>query len=255
MGGIRYVRQSDLSFELLFQYFFKSGGGKIVQTFEVAVQNLGGDIFRVKLDKSVNSTVAALKRAIETQEGTSRHKQVLYNLNETDHHQEKRRTGNTCSEEVSLELEDESGIGGPCTVILCVNTEEKLLKWDISSPLVVDSSIRIGSSDNTIATKQGFHMFDMDNCLLVAGAAMGLGEYSISFKVIRGGIVTVGVVKDGFPTDKSPFRPDSNAGWGMTLANGSLWGNGKRNDDRAGGLREGQVLTLQLDTDKGLLFC
>ena len=34
---------------------------------------------------------------------------------------------------------------------------------------------------------------------------------------------------------------------------GALWGNGKQGDDDAGGINDGQVLTMQVDLDAGTL--
>ena len=42
-------------------------------------------------------------------------------------------------------------------------------------------------------------------------------------------------------------------GWFINSTSGSLWGNGKQGDDRAGEIKSGQVLTMQVDTDAGTL--
>ena len=39
----------------------------------------------------------------------------------------------------------------------------------------------------------------------------------------------------------------------MGCYDGSLFGNGKYNDDRAGGIKNGHVLTIQVDLDAGTL--
>ena len=39
----------------------------------------------------------------------------------------------------------------------------------------------------------------------------------------------------------------------MSSGSGSLWGNGKEGDDRAGKIKSGQILTIEADLDKGTL--
>ncbi len=46
---------------------------------------------------------------------------------------------------------------------------------------------------------------------------------------------------------------DSTTGWFMDTGGGGLNGNGKCGDDEAGSVLEGQVLTMQVDLNKGTL--
>ena len=42
-------------------------------------------------------------------------------------------------------------------------------------------------------------------------------------------------------------------GGAFMASNGTLWGNGKHYDDRAGDINEGQIVSMEADLDKGTL--
>lgn len=86
----------------------------------------------------------------------------------------------------------------------------------------------------------------------------GTGKHTISMKLAQGSAVGMyilcGVVRDGAPCNEDPC-PDSEStlGWFMDSVSEALYGHGKYDDDMAGMIRSGQVLSMQVDTDAGTL--
>ena len=58
-----------------------------------------------------------------------------------------------------------------------------------------------------------------------------------------------GVALDGTRWNEDFFDPDSNLGFGMHLDIGALYGHGWDGSDVSGQVSEGQVVTIELDTD------
>ena len=61
-----------------------------------------------------------------------------------------------------------------------------------------------------------------------------------------------GLVRDGAAWDKDHGRRASTDAWYMHNC-GCLWGNGKYGDDDAGSIKEGQIVSMEADLDKGTL--
>ena len=86
----------------------------------------------------------------------------------------------------------------------------------------------------------------------------GTGKHTISL-MLQGPddaewLTHFGVVRDGVPCDQYPVeREDGTTSWFMCSFNGGLWGNGKAGSDEAGDINPGQVLTMQVDLDAGIL--
>ena len=59
LGGSKYVKQSELSREVLLSYAIQKGDVVPVTLFTVTVQNFGGSIFDVKMEETQNSAQAA----------------------------------------------------------------------------------------------------------------------------------------------------------------------------------------------------
>ena len=135
-------------------------------------------------------------------------------------------------------------------------------KWDVSSPLLAASiaagdnkeQLKLSGTGNSIATKIG-----METCIdntLVTSTVMEKGVHRISFKMGKGRVenlgVLCGVVRDGAAWDEFHAAREG-GGWFINSA-GGLDGNGKRGDDKAGPINEGQILSLELDLDLGTLM-
>ena len=61
-----------------------------------------------------------------------------------------------------------------------------------------------------------------------------------------------GLLRDGAAWDKFHGFRESTAAWYMRSC-GNLWGNGKYRDDNAGKIKEGQIVSMEADLDKGTL--
>ena len=123
--------------------------------------------------------------------------------------------------------------------------------------LIKDKEFELSGPNNSIGTKIDQDV-DLKNSMMV-GRVMGAGtgKHTISMKLAQGSAdyteIYCGVVRDGAPCNDYHFDPDSTAGWFMNNGNGSLYGNGKQADDKAGEIESGQVLTMQVDMDAGTL--
>ena len=85
----------------------------------------------------------------------------------------------------------------------------------------------------------------------------GTGKHTISMKLGEGDAeymqIICGVARDGVACDKHYAKEESTEAWYMNSYDGSLCGNGKEGDDEAGRIKDGQVLTMQVDLDAGTL--
>ena len=84
----------------------------------------------------------------------------------------------------------------------------------------------------------------------------GTGKHAISMKLGEGDAqnmaILCGVARDGVDCDKDYANKENTEAWYM-FSSGVLYGNGKEDDDPAGMINEGQVLTMQVDLDAGTL--
>ena len=109
LGGSKYVKQSELSREVLLRYAIQKGDVVPVTLFTVTVQNFGGSIFDVKMEEKQNS-VKQLKLLIQEEQGTPRFSQALFLLP---------KSGKT-EEASEFPMTDEYLIEGPCSVVITI---------------------------------------------------------------------------------------------------------------------------------------
>jgi hypothetical protein len=86
---------------------------------------------------------------------------------------------------------------------------------------------------------------------------MESGKHRMSLKLMKGEgndnlVHMFGLVRDGVAWDEDHGETESTDGWFMG-SNGHLYGNGKEDDDEAGGIKEGQIVSMEADLDKGTL--
>jgi hypothetical protein len=86
---------------------------------------------------------------------------------------------------------------------------------------------------------------------------MESGKHRMSLKLMKGeGNARLsrffGLVRDGAAWDKDHATKESTDAWYMGSA-GYLSGNGKQDDDKAGGINEDQIVSMEADLDKGTL--
>ena len=247
-----YIKKSELSHDLLFKYFVSTGGGVEVKPFDVVVQTLGGITFELKMDNVVRRTVGDLKEAIEQHEGTSRHLQELFLLN--DSNAEVEDGGRNVIDSSKTAMNDRCMVENPCTVVLCVKEENRFCGWDTTSPLVGNGIFNISGRNNSIASQIYGEYNNYQNCMFVDGLAMEecTGKHRVSVMVLGSArdqlCVILGVAPADSEWDKDPFTFEQR-GSGMCLSNGSLYGNGKENSTAPGDVQVGQIVTMELDTD------
>ena len=127
--------------------------------------------------------------------------------------------------------------------------------WDATSDLIKQGDeFSLSGIDDSIATKMGEAGYN--NCMMTGPVMEGAGKHTISMKLGQGDAeymsIFCGVARDGVACDKDYATEDSTEAWYMD-SGGYLYGNGKIDDDWAGRINEGQVLTMQLDLDAGTL--
>ena len=87
---------------------------------------------------------------------------------------------------------------------------------------------------------------------------MESGKHQMSLKLMQGEGLDLahffGLVRDGAAWDKEHHHKESTDAWYMHNY-GDLWGNGngKEDDDYAGNINEGQIVSMEADLDKGTL--
>ena len=86
---------------------------------------------------------------------------------------------------------------------------------------------------------------------------MESGQHRISIKLMKGSAPDLchmfGVVRDGRAWDAYWPKSDSTDAWYMRSSGGYLRGNGKDGSDGAGGINDGQIISMVADLDKGTL--
>jgi hypothetical protein len=65
--------------------------------------------------------------------------------------------------------------------------------------------------------------------------------------------IHIGISRPNLDPTKDYWRRECTDGWFIYASNGSLWGNGKFNDDDAGGYKQGDRVGVLLDLDNGSL--
>ena len=85
----------------------------------------------------------------------------------------------------------------------------------------------------------------------------GTGKHTISMKLAEGSAdwmsIVCGLVRDGASCNEDHATSESTVDWFMDNWLGDLSGNGKYNEDTAGKIHSGQVLTMQVDMNAGTL--
>jgi hypothetical protein len=86
---------------------------------------------------------------------------------------------------------------------------------------------------------------------------MESGKHRMSLKLMKGEggslLHFFGLVRDGAAGEKFHGLRRSTGAWYMCSYNGTLYGNGKDRDDEAGDIKEGQIVSMEADLDKGTL--
>ena len=117
MGGRKYIKEEELTREVLLEWARRQGAVKEVNLISVTVQSMGGTEVEVKLEDSDN-TVRSLKQNIQDSQGISSFSQQLFLVS---------KKGSDKAEEI-VEVKqgpmgDDQLIVGDCCVALCIDSE------------------------------------------------------------------------------------------------------------------------------------
>jgi hypothetical protein len=125
--GSKFFNTIELTQDIILDFLKLTGEVTEVDLFQIQVQTLNGATFPVTMQRGENK-VSVLKAEIERAEGTSRHRQELFLVQEEV----------TPSDKTVFPLKNSDLISGACTVALCAHAPSQW-EWDSSSFLITVS--------------------------------------------------------------------------------------------------------------------
>jgi hypothetical protein len=210
-----------------------------VRTIEIQVRPLGGDSFKVTLEAS-KATVAEAKAAIARVQGTAAACQELYKVVE-------RADGSAVREDDAEPelLEDGSTVLGDGEMVAMAVKESPLLWRTFAEHRVTLSE------GGAVAT----HNLAQEDSLTTTGIELTEGKHYWEVELRSEELVNtmVGISRPNLDPKGPFFGGDDPDCWFIYAYNGSLWGNGKENDDEAGPYKQGDRVGVLLDLDDGSL--
>ena len=129
IGGRKYIKEEELTREVLLEWARRQGAVKEVNLISIIVQSMGGTEVEVKLEDSDN-TVRSLKQNIQDSQGISSFSQQLFLVS--------KKGSDKAEEIVEVKQEpmgDDQLLLVDCCVALCIDAIEENC-WDSSSPLI-----------------------------------------------------------------------------------------------------------------------
>jgi hypothetical protein len=209
-----------------------------VRTIEIQVRPLGGDSFKVTLEAS-KPTVGEAKAAIARVQGTAEACQELYKVAE--------RADGLAVREDDAEpelLEDGSTVLEDGEMVAMAVKESPLLWRTFPEDRVTLSE------GGAVAT----HNLDNEHSLTTTGIELTEGKHywEVELRSEEIGNTFVGISRPNlYP--KGYYFDDGDDGWFMYPYGGSLFGNGKYQDNEAGPYKQGDRVGVLLDLDDGSL--
>jgi hypothetical protein len=212
-----------------------------VRTIEVTVQPLGGDNFTIKLNAAAPS-VGEAKAEIARTQGTSEARQELYKV-------AVRADGSAVREddaEPEALDDDATELENGETVAMAV--KEAPLVWR-----TCDAEKVTLSEGGAVATTPDDD--DLSKTLVTSGTELTAGKHYWEVELLTDPdvFVLVGVTRPNLDLDADYADSDSTDGWFIDTYKGSLYGNGKEDDEAAGNIDEGDRVGVLLDLDEGSL--
>lgn len=253
--GQKYVKESALSRAVLLKFLKERGDVTPVKLMRVGVQEMGGMEINVILEETHNK-VADLKVAVAHQQGIAAWTQQIFHCDG--------KGGDGKGSAVPL----------ADSVELCDNSQFAMYvagadggQWDVSSPMLARDTkqFKLSGEQGTIATKikpdDGSPYNDRFgrtsiHYTLKTGQVMEHGKHRISLKIIGDMACEMyyGVVKVEAACNEEPLPiyQESTKGW-FIGSYGSLCGSGRFDNNAAGRIEDGEVLSLEADLDAGTL--
>jgi hypothetical protein len=206
-----------------------------VRTLEVSVRPLGGDFFKVRLDCS-KPTVAETKSEIARVQGTKETLQQLYRV-----------VVRADSEPVREEEAEAEPLNDNCMVL----AEGAIVTMAVKEPLLwrTFASDRLKLSEGGMVATQT----STDHSLTTTGMGITAGRHYWEVEIVRGGFY-VGVSRPDLDPKATSYTKDNIDGCFMSTFNGTLWGNGKWNDEEAGYYNNGDRVGVLLDLNDGSIL-
>jgi hypothetical protein len=231
--GRRFCAEAELVPLLLAQGLIRR-----VRTIEIQVRPLGGDSFKVTLE-AAKPTVRETKAAIARVQGTAAACQELYKVAE--------RADGLAVREDDAEpelLEDESIVLGDGEMVAMAVKESPLLWHTFPADRVTLSE------GGAVATHD---LEDVDCSLTTTGIELAEGKHYWEVELVSEdfGNTFVGISRPNLNPKGDYYESDD--AWFVYPFNGSLWGNGKEDDDEAGTYQKGDRVGVLLDLDDGSL--
>jgi hypothetical protein len=209
-----------------------------VRTIQVEVRPLGGDSFKVTLEAS-KPTVGEAKTEIARSQGTAEACQELYKVAE-------RADGMAVREDDAEPelLEHESTLLGNNDVV-AMAVKEPLLVW------------RTFAEDRVMLSEGGAVATQTANrwSLTTTGTELTEGKHYWEVELLSNSVmdIYIGISRPNLDPAGAYWLRQCTDCWFINAYNGSLSGNGKCGDDRAGGYKQGDRVGVLLDLDNGSL--
>jgi hypothetical protein len=241
--GQKYCDEAELLALLL-----AHGIVRRVRTIEVTVQPLGGDNFTIKLNAAAPS-VGEAKAEIARTQGTLEARQELYKV-------AVRADGRAVREDDA----DPEPLGNDAAELehgemVAMAVKEAPLVWRTCDEELVTLSEGGAVATNSADTLE-LDDDDYDDTLVTSGVELMAGKHYWEVEILdNGGFVLVGVTRPNLdPTAGAGHYATKESTDGWFIGNGgSLHGNGKDGDDRAGSIDDGDRVGVLLDLDEGSL--
>jgi hypothetical protein len=232
--GRKFVDESELLTLLL-----SHGLVRRVRTIEVHVRPLGGDSFKITLDASA-PTVGEAKAEIARSQGTVEDRQELYKVAE--------RADGLAVREDDAEpelMDDESMLLGDGEIVAMAVKELPLLWRTFPAD-------RITLSEGGAVAAQ---TWDTHRSLTSTGIEITEGKHYWEVELLSENVdcIYIGISRPDLKRTGDYWRRDCTDGWFISAFNGSLCGNGKEHEDKAGGYKQGDRVGVLLNLDNGSL--
>jgi hypothetical protein len=210
-----------------------------VRTIEIEVRPLGGDSFKITLE-STKSSVGEAKTEIARSHGTAEGRQELYRVAE--------RADGLAVREDDAEpelLDDESMLLANFDLVAMAVKESSLL-WRT----FVEEHVTLSEEGAVVTAKT-----DDKSTLATTGIEITEGKHYWEVELLSEDVnsIYIGISRPNLvPTGSYAGRNCTDV-WFMSTHSGGLCGNGKYNDDRAGGYNQGDRVGVLLDLNNGSL--
>jgi hypothetical protein len=231
--GQKYCDEAQLLPLLLAQ-----GLVRRVRTIAVEVRPLGGDSFKIRLD-ATHPTVGEAKAEIARVQGTEVSRQELYRV-------AVREDGAAVREDdAEPELLDKNTLALEEGAVVAMAVKELPLVWRTFPEEYVKLS-----EGGTVATE----IIDNEDEYSHVTTGVELTEGRHYWEVELSSDIYVGVTRPNLDPVGTYINKECTDGWFIRAGSGSLNGNGKEGDDKAGYYKQGDRVGVLLDLNNGSLL-